>query len=168
MFIFYNMAKFGHDEAAREAKFKFEKLNSDRVTSTLKDRMIRQYQAVTDHEEKKDLNENVNLKKLAEKYYFRGEILAQEEDRKAREKAVSARKQLEQDAKLFPDIAERVTYRRNKDKLDAVDNDIIALRKENDRLRLKARQIKAHVQAAMQIKKEFPDVVYNPEWNRGK
>ena len=166
MFIFYKMAKFGHDEAA--AEFKFDKLNSDRVTSTLKDCMIRQYQAVTDHEESEDLSENDNFKELAEKYYFSGKRWAQAEDRKAQGKVNDARKQLEHDAKLFPDIAERVTYRRNKDKLDAVDNDIFALRKENDRLRLKARQIKAHVQAAMQIKKEFPDVVYNPEWNRGK
>jgi len=168
MFIFYNMAKFAYDEAASDAEFRSKNLNPDRVASKLKNSMIRQYQAVAHDEEKKDLNENVNLKKLAEAYY-RGSISwAHEEEIYAREKAVSARKQLEQDAKLFPDIAERETYRRNKDKLDAVDNDISALRKENDRLRLKARQIKAHVQAAMQIKKEFPDVVYNPEWNRGK
>jgi hypothetical protein len=168
MFIFYNMAKFGHDEAAREAEFRFEKLNSDRVTSTLKDRMIRQYQAVTDHEESEDLCENDNFKELAEKYYFRSMILAQEEDRKARGKVNYARKQLEHDAEMFPDIAERETYRRNKDDLDAVDRDTSALQDENDRLRLKARQIKAHVQTAMRIEKEFPDVVYNPEWNRGK
>jgi hypothetical protein len=162
------MAKFAYDKAASDAEFRSKNLNPDRVASKLKNSMIRQYQAVADDEEKKDLNENVNLKKLAEAYY-RGSISwAHEEEFYAREKAVSARKQLEQDAKLFPDIAERETYRRNKDKLDAVDNDISALRKENDRLRLKARQIKAHVQAAMQIKKEFPDVVYNPEWNRGK
>jgi hypothetical protein len=165
MFMFYNMAPFAYDEAASDAEFRSKHLNPDRVARKLKNTMIRQYQAVADNEETKDLKEDYNLKKLAEAYYRGSYHWANEEDRKARGKENKARKQLEHDADLFPDIAERETYRRNKDDLDAVYRDSSALQDENDQLRLKARQIKAHVQTAMRIKKEFPNVVYNPEWN---
>ena len=159
------MAQRAYDEAASDAEFRSKHLNPARVAKKLRNTMIRQYQAVADNEEIKDLREDYNLNKLADAYYRGSYHRAHEEDRKARGKENDARDQLEHDADLFPDIAERETYRRNKDDLDAVYRDSSALQDENDRLRLKARQIKAHVQVAMRIKKEFPNVVYNPEWN---
>jgi len=159
------MAKFASDKAAGDAEFRSKHLNPERVARKLKNSTIRQYQTVADDEETKDFYENYNLKKLADDYYRRSFYWAREAEMKARGKENYAREQLEHDAELFPDIAERETYRRNKDDLDAVDNDISALREANDRSRLKARQIKAHAQAAVRIKKEFPGVEYDPNWN---
>ena len=162
------MTNFGYDEAAMEADFRSEHLDPDHVAHILMNRMKRQYQAVADREESKDLHENDKLKKLAEDYYLRSFNWAHQEDMKARGKVNHARKQLENDVRLFPDIAERETYRRNEDELDAVDRDAYAMRVENDRVRLETRKIKAHVQAGILIQKKFPGVVYDPKWNRGE
>jgi hypothetical protein len=168
MFIFYNMAKFADDEAASDAEFRSKHLNPDRVARKLKNSMIRQYKQVADREESKDLRENDKLKELAKEYYLRSLNWAHEEYMKARDKVSSAQNQLENDASLFPDITERETYRRNEDELDAVDRNAHAVQVENDRVRLETRKIKAHVQAGMLIQKEFPGIVYDPKWNRGK
>ena len=161
------MTKFGYDEAAMDAEFRSEHLDPDHVAHVLQNRMKRQYKEVADRERMKNSREDVELKKLAQNYYRASFEWAHHEQQKARGKVNHDRTQLENDVSLFPDITERETYRRNEDELDAVDRNAYAMRVENDRVRLEIRKIKAHVHAGMLIQKEFPGVVYDPNWNRG-